>query len=253
MSSVQPAVERFREHRACNTPDLSRALEGTDQFARVVSLHDGDTLTAVFGALGGFFKVNVRVDGIDAPEMNAHADANRKVARMARDRMVELVVGDPRRVRDALGAERGGGRIGSADKDDRERIDALLDGDVFLVRIRCGRCEKYGRLLGKVSSAYSDSLSPTFGDILVAEHLALEYRGGHKPTEAEQMRELGRDEQTGELVDGSARRRETTPEREAQAVDHEHEHEHQQAGFWRQGNRVGFSGWFPFVRMSSNG
>ena len=53
---------------------------------------------------------------------------------------------------------------------DKARIDAILD-DAILVRLCCGRFEKYGRLLAKVSSAYSDSLSPSFGEVLLAERL----------------------------------------------------------------------------------
>ena len=51
---TDPIIDRFREHRSCNTRDLSAALDGQDVIVRVVSLHDGDTLTAVFEALGGF-------------------------------------------------------------------------------------------------------------------------------------------------------------------------------------------------------
>lgn len=193
---TDPTVDRFKEHRAGNTVNLSAALDGVDTIARVVSLHDGDTLTAVFEALGGFYKINVRLDGIDAPEMNATSPANRMVAVLARDRLLALVIGENQGAAAAA-------RRASVDAGDKNPIDALLDADVYVARIQCGRCEKYGRLLGKVSSAFSDALSPSFGDVLVMERLALRYRGGKKMTEAEQMRMLGRDETTGELIDGN--------------------------------------------------
>ena len=53
--ATDPIIDRFREHRGCNTRDLSAALDGQDVIVRIESLHDGDTLTAVFEALGGFY------------------------------------------------------------------------------------------------------------------------------------------------------------------------------------------------------
>jgi hypothetical protein len=209
--ATDPIIDRFREHRSCNTRDLSAALDGQDVIVRVVSLHDGDTLTAVFEALGGFYKIHVRLDGIDAPEMNATSPANRKVAVLARDRMLALIVGENNPA--GLAAA----RRASLEVEEEDKhvcinpIDALLDADVYVARIHCGRCEKYGRLLGKVSSAFSDALSPSFGDVLVNERLALEYRGGKKMTEAEQMRMLCRDETTGELVDNNINNTKNAP------------------------------------------
>lgn len=219
--SLDPLVERFREHRGDNTRELSRALEGADAIARVVSVHDGDTLTAVFEALGGFYKIHVRIDGIDAPELRAVSPANRKVAGLARDRMVDLIVDDPDRT-GHLATARDATCLGAYDP---KQIDALFAAGVYVVRIQCGRCEKYGRLLGKVSSAYSDALSPSFGDALIEARLALPYGGGHKMTEADQMRALGRDVDTGELL-------------RAPAAE----------GFWRKGVGYYFTGWLPWPR-----
>ena len=190
---ADPIVERFRGHRAGNTRELSSALESTEAIARVVALHDGDTLTAVFDTLGGFYKIHVRLDGIDTPEINSKTPANRRVAGMARDRLLDMIV---------EGTREGGTREGGT----RPRgpstngFEAFLDGDVYLVRIQCGKCEKYGRLLGRLSSAYSDALSPSFNDRLCGERLALRYNGGAKLTDAEQMRAMGRDETTGDLI-----------------------------------------------------
>lgn len=189
-SVSDPIVERFRDHRTGNTRDLSRALESTDAIARVVALHDGDTLTAIFDALGGFYKIHVRLDGIDTPEINSKTPANRRVAEMARDRLLDMIVEGTRE----------GTREGSNKGPSTNGFEAFLDGDVYLVRIQCGRCEKYGRLLGRLSSAYSDALSPSFNDRLCSERLALRYSGGAKLTDAEQMRAMGRDETTGDLV-----------------------------------------------------
>lgn len=170
-------VERFRAHGRLNTPELSRALEGVETFARVVALHDGDTLTAVFDAIGGaFYQLHVRIDGIDACEMTAHAAPNRRLAIAARDRLLSLVTGNV-----------------SPPNSDKAAIEGLLASDVFMVRVRCGRLDKYGRLLGKVSSAYADSMSPSFGDVLIAERLAYEYRGGTRLSEEAQLDAMGRD------------------------------------------------------------
>lgn len=192
-SGSDPIVERFRGHRSGNTRDLSRALEGTEAIARVVALHDGDSLTAVFDAFGDFYKIQVRLDGIDAPEMNSKTPANRRVAEMARERLLDMIA-------DSGGGGGGGGGVRGTVESRGGNSEAFLDGDVYLVRVQCGRCDKYGRLLGRLSSAYSDALSPSFNDQLVDERLALRYSGGAKLTDAEQMRALDRDETTGERV-----------------------------------------------------
>jgi endonuclease YncB( thermonuclease family) len=248
-------VQRFREHRASNTPDLSRALDGLETIARVVSLHDGDTLTAVFDALGGFYKIHVRLDGIDAPEVGSKTPANRRVAGMARDRLLELILDDPRSVA-ALAAhllqttkekEEEEEEIRGDDDDDAIRayqerkaneIERFLDGGVYLVRVQCGRCEKYGRLLGRLTSAYSDALTPSFNEVLVEERLALPYHGERKMTDAEQMRALGRDENTGDLLPGTSSG--TAGSSSIPPLN---------GGFWRKGAKGYFTGWFPNFRL----
>ena len=190
---MQASSDYFGADRHTTAIELSRVLDGVDTLARVVSLHDGDTLTAVVPLFGRHVKVHVRVAGIDTCEMNATDDANRRLAFLARDRMLQLVLGDdhaaillsppppPETTRPP------GGR-GRRPPSDKARIDALLDGGVYMVRLRCGRFEKYGRVLAKVFGKDAGEDDPSFGDVLVAEGLAYEYRGGRKLTEAEQLR-----------------------------------------------------------------
>ena len=236
-ATIDPIVERFREHRAINTPELSRALEGQHAIARIVSVHDGDTLTAVFDALGGFYKIHVRLDGIDAPEISSKTPANRHVAELARDRLVELIVDDPDRVAAFRAIDVKWPASSDALVKTGSNIDRLLDEDVYVVRIQCGHSEKYGRLLGRLSSAYSDAMSPSFGDVLVEERLALPYHGGHKMTDEDQMRALGRDVETGELIGGE----DTVVVPSAASI----------GGFWRGGSNGYFTGWLPMGYLAS--
>jgi endonuclease YncB( thermonuclease family) len=141
-------------------------LSGLDTLARVVSIYDGDTLMAVVPCAGGFFRFSVRLDGIDTCEMNSAAAANRNIARLARDRLGQMITNTD---------------FG---------WDDVLERDVCLVRLKCGGFDKYGRLLASVFSAGTQKKS--YNDVLVEERLAYVYNGGTKLAEEEQMRVLGR-------------------------------------------------------------
>jgi endonuclease YncB( thermonuclease family) len=63
--------------------------------ARVVKVIDGDTFRAEAEIWPGYLvRVNVRIRGIDAPEMHARCDAERLAARAAREELSVLLAGE---------------------------------------------------------------------------------------------------------------------------------------------------------------
>lgn len=65
--------------------------------ADVVDVHDGDSILVDAHPWPGMtLRINVRVRGIDSPEIRGKCEAEKRAARKARDRMVELVKGGVR-------------------------------------------------------------------------------------------------------------------------------------------------------------
>jgi endonuclease YncB( thermonuclease family) len=59
---------------------------------RVAKVYDGDTCTIVMILDGGTpFKISVRLNGIDAPEMRSKSELERSAAIAVRDRLAEMV------------------------------------------------------------------------------------------------------------------------------------------------------------------
>jgi len=57
---------------------------------RVMKIYDGDTITIVCkpkNTVGKFYKYNVRLSGIDCPEISAKCEEEKKVAKIARDKV----------------------------------------------------------------------------------------------------------------------------------------------------------------------
>ncbi len=118
----------------------SRSFSGPVQ-ARVLQVLDGDTFVA--DALvwpGHTVRVNIRIRGIDAPEMKARCVAERQAAERARDTLAEL----------------------------------LRDGAVALSNI--SGAKYYGRVLADVSTGNGQSVAP----IMLGEKLVRPYGGGRR-------------------------------------------------------------------------
>lgn len=136
-----------------NTPELS--LAGKTMYARVVKVYDGDTITVVLPLFDSFYKYNVRIYGLDTPELRSKNTLLKYCAYRARDRIIELIDGN-----------------------DLEQI-------VSLVYIECQEYDKYGRLLCNVYLDETREISIT--NVLIAEHLGYMYNGEKKLTEEEQI------------------------------------------------------------------
>jgi endonuclease YncB( thermonuclease family) len=152
------------------------SLSGTNTYARVTSVHDGDTLTCVIPVFNQFFKFTARLDGIDTCEISSDNSLNKQIAITARNRLIDLVSNGASRLLDQNLL------------DNRRVVCDIFDKDVYLVWLECGKFDKYGRLLTK---AKLHPLDPKcFSQTLIDEHLAYKYDGGKKLTEEQQINEL---------------------------------------------------------------
>ena len=146
-----------------------------DQFlsARVVDIYDGDTITCVIPIFTNFYKFHIRLYDIDTCEMKSKEEENKKLAYKARNRMVEMITN----------------KI-VFDKDKRKEIRSLLNQHTYMVKIKCGDFDKYGRLLAWIFPYNSDlniKVEDSFNHLLVKEKLAYFYKGDTKLTEKDQI------------------------------------------------------------------
>lgn len=143
----------------------SFSLQGTHT-ARVVSLHDGDTFTAIVRLETLFYKFPIRIARIDTCEMTSKDPLLKTKAFMARDKLFSLITGST--------------NIDTIEWRKRD-FDNYFQKNVTIITLECKEMDKYGRVLADVSN---------FSDVLVKEKLAYWYDGGKKLTEDEQKRML---------------------------------------------------------------
>ena len=109
----------WRKWTSASTPRFS--LAGRDVNARLLDVHDGDTLIATIKIFPGrVYSFSVRLLGIDTPEA-------------ARIRLVQLVV--PKL------------NLNPSQHLTRSQMQRMLHEDVHLVRLLCSGMDKYGRIL----------------------------------------------------------------------------------------------------------
>lgn len=162
---------QFESHGS-DTREFS--LDGLETAARVVGVYDGDTITAVIPFGGTYFKFQIRLRGIDAPEMKSKDKQLKTLARRARDRTFELITGQP------LEAS-----ANDAQETTKKKfIKDYLEKRVVIARLRCGEQDKYGRVLADVRS--DNENSRTLSEVLLEEKLVYPYFGETKLGEAQQ-------------------------------------------------------------------
>jgi endonuclease YncB( thermonuclease family) len=141
------------------------SLKNTECYARVVQIHDGDTLTAIIPLFGSYYKFSIRLHAIDTCEMKSKNEVIEKLSLDARHRLINLMT------------NKNASEIGDVKK--------YLLANVVLVYVKCHDFDKYGRVLATVSQSPTDGES--FSEILVKEKLAYVYTGKTKLTEEEQI------------------------------------------------------------------
>jgi len=164
-----------------NTKEFS--LNGLYLECRVVDIYDGDSCTCILPLFDSYYKLPIRLADIDTCEMKSKSDTNKELANKARICLFELITKN--------------NKMEIYPKISRKDMRALLNDNVYLIRILCGNFDKYGRLLGHLFK--SDKLKiPTIVDIetksfnykLINKKLAYKYEGATKLTEQEQIKFL---------------------------------------------------------------
>lgn len=136
---------------------------GQNFFARVIGLHDGDSLKICLEVGGKLDKIMTRLEGIDTPEIRSKDPKEKALAIRARDYVAAWAMPDKFKV---------GGNY-----TEKELVAALWETPV-IVYIKCGETEKYGRIISKF---YKDDIEPhSLNELLKQNGFADSYDGGHK-------------------------------------------------------------------------
>ncbi len=68
------------------------SFEGYSGYARVVSVHDTDTITVVFFWNDTPVKINIRLAGIDAPELHSSVKCEADMCKQGRDALIRIIL-----------------------------------------------------------------------------------------------------------------------------------------------------------------
>lgn len=140
-------------------------LAGTCTYARVVDVHDGDTLTVVFPYHDKMVKFSVRLYGIDTCEITSKNGICKQLAQNARKFLIDHILG----IEASL---------------DQKEVRAYLNANVRVVWLECLSFDKYHRLLAHV---YTKKADKSLSELLIKNKLAYPYFGATKLSEEEQI------------------------------------------------------------------
>lgn len=169
-TSIVSSFDLFKKHDI-NTPKFT--LEGTKCVGRVVDVYDGDTLTCVIPVHGQMYKYDIRLNGIDTPEIKTKDENEKKKAIDARDFLIcqMLCNAELENEFNCLGNFK------------RKDVQCFLQKHVILVWIHCYEFEKYGRLLADIYAINiktNTTKEKCLSDCLINCGHAVKYDGGKK-------------------------------------------------------------------------
>lgn len=157
----------FTTHSIDNTPYFS--LNNLCTFARLVDLHDGDTITCIIPLFNNYYKFKIRLNGIDTCEITSKNDELKHKALLARQKVLQLLCKNYNL------------DLNCTKKD----IKQFLSENIYTIWIKCYDFDKYGRLLADIYTSPNDIKS--ISTILIESHLAYSYTGQTKLTDDEQL------------------------------------------------------------------
>ena len=111
-------VENELNNATMSTPIFS--LDGLNFQAKIVDVHDGDTVKAVFKVFDKYYKWNCRIAHVDTPELRTDDPAEKARGLFVRDKLRELILNK-------------------------------------IVTLHCLKFDKYGRLLVEINSGQINS------------------------------------------------------------------------------------------------
>jgi endonuclease YncB( thermonuclease family) len=129
-------------------PEFS--LDGLIKKCKVVSIYDGDTIKVVFKHFNTLNKWTIRMTGYDSPE-----------------------------IRPRLNIENRTEKIENAKKS-RDYLKNLIMNENQLVYLKCGKFDKYGRLLGYIYLNDPTFTQTSVNDIMIENNMGYRYNGGAK-------------------------------------------------------------------------
>ena len=132
----------------CDKKTKKFSLEGQTKLCKVVSVYDGDTCNVVFDNNGVINRWNVRMNGYDTPEMRP----SKKLPN--RDEIKQKAILS------------------------RDFLKSLIFNNEQLVYLKCGKFDKYGRLLGDIYINEDDKDS--VNSLMIKSGHGYEYHGGTK-------------------------------------------------------------------------
>tara|TARA_B100001027_G_C16208199_1_gene303855 strand:- start:133 stop:573 length:441 start_codon:yes stop_codon:yes gene_type:complete len=132
----------------CDRKTKKFSLEGQTKLCKVVSVYDGDTCNVVFDHNGVINRWNVRMNGYDTPEMRP----SKKLPN--RDEIKQKAILS------------------------RDFLKSLIFNNEQLVYLKCGKFDKYGRLLGDIYINEDDEES--VNSLMIKTGHGYEYHGGTK-------------------------------------------------------------------------
>lgn len=168
ISKMDSLVTEFKQYGG-KTPFFS--LNGTNCWARVTNIYDGDTFKIVIKLFDSYYKFNIRMFGIDTCELKSKEEGNKKKAIMARNRILQLICPSE--------------NINLEKAYTKKELDGFLESNVCLIWVNLMEFDKYGRVLLK--AFINDKSNESFSQILIREKLGYEYFGDTKLTEEEQL------------------------------------------------------------------
>jgi len=156
-----------------NTNDFS--LENLIKYVRIVDIYDGDTCTCIMKLYNNKYKFHIRLAEIDTCEINSKNIENKNLAFQARNRLFELITDI---------------NLYKLNQENisRKNMKDQLNKKCYLIKLKCGKFDKYGRLLGHLYPINNSDLS--YNQILIKEKLAYYYDGGTKLDETKQYENL---------------------------------------------------------------
>jgi len=163
----------------CNIHNVQKfTLKNLETKCKICRILDGDTIDCILHLFGNNYIFTIRLGDIDTCEMKSKNEENKNLALQARKRLCELISDDLSDI-----------PLNISKKD----LNTRLNTNNYIVNIRCGDFDKYGRLIGwlfKEDAPTDIPIEESFNYILINEKLAYKYEGKTKLTEEEQLTKL---------------------------------------------------------------
>ena len=171
--------EKLSDYNIHNTKKFSLNVLFKDELvnARVIDIYDGDTITCVLPINNNFYNFKVRLAEIDTCEIKSKHEENKILAIKAKKKLCQLIIPD----------------FDFTDENNKElnkELDKILNEKCYIIKIKLGEFDLYGRILGWLYDKNSDINTPiekSFNYILINEHLAYKYEGKTKLDETKQV------------------------------------------------------------------